>query len=173
MKIITCNPQEHSAAILAIFNLAIAKTTALYEYHPRTMANMDAWFADKQQGRFPVIGIESAAGELIAFGSYGTFRAKAAYKYTVEHSLYVREDQRGKGLGALILSAIVDAAKQQGYHTLVGVIESKNEASIILHKKLGFEPCGVIRQSGFKFGQWLDTALFQLIIDTPSNPIDG
>lgn len=173
MKIITCNQQDHSAAILAIFNVAIAQTTALYEYQPRTMANMDTWFADKRQGNFPVLGIESPSGELIAFGSYGTFRARAAYKYTVEHSLYIREDQRGNGLGVLILSAIIDAAKQQGYHTLIGVIDSKNDASIALHKKLGFEACGVIVQSGFKFGQWLDTALFQLILDTPNNPVDG
>ena len=173
MKIITCNQQDHSDAILAIFNVAIAKTTALYEYHPRTLADMEAWFADKRKGSFPVVGIESASGELIAFGSYGTFRARAAYKYTVEHSLYVREDQRGRGLGALVLTAIIDAAKQQGFHTLIGVIDSKNEGSITLHKKLGFEPCGVIRQSGFKFGRWLDTALFQLIVDTPSDPVDG
>ena len=173
MKIITCNQQDHSAAILAIFNVAIAKTTALYEYQPRTLVYMEAWFSDKHQGKFPVLGIESASGELIAFGSYGTFRARAAYKYTVEHSLYIREDQRGNGLGTLILSAIIDAAKQQGYHTLIGVIDSKNDASIALHKKLGFRACGVIAQSGFKFGQWLDTALFQLILDTPRNPVDG
>ena len=173
MKIITCNQQDHSGAILAIFNVAIAKTTALYEYQPRTTADMDIWFADKRKGNYPVLGIESASGELIAFGTYGLFRAKAAYKYTVEHSLYVREDQRGVGLGPVILGAIIDSAKRQGYHTLIGVIESNNEASIALHKKRGFEPCGVIRQSGFKFGQWLDTALFQLIIDAPSDPIDG
>ena len=173
MKIITCHEDAHAPAILAIFNVAIANTTALYDYHPRTMANMAAWFAEKRQGNYPVVGVESDSGELIAFGSYGMFRTRPAYKYTIEHSLYVREDQRGHGIGRMVLAALIDAAKEQGYHTLIGVIDSKNATSIALHAKFGFESCGVIRQSGFKFGKWLDAAIMQLILDTPSIPVDG
>lgn len=173
MKIITCNEAAHAPAILAIFNVAIAKTTALYDYHPRTMANMAAWFADKAQGNYPVLGIASNNGELIAFGSYGLFRARPAYKYSIEHSLYVREDQRGQGLGRLILAGLIDAARKQGYHTLIGVIDSENAPSIALHEKFGFTSCGVIKQSGFKFGRWLDAAILQLILETPAAPVDG
>jgi L-amino acid N-acyltransferase len=74
-------------------------STALYDYKPRTMEMMTAWFETKACGNFPVIGLDNEAGELMAFGSYGTFRAWPAYKYTVEHSVYVDARFRGQGLG--------------------------------------------------------------------------
>src|SRR5678815_3967271 len=88
VKLIDCDPRRHSAPILAIFNEAIANSTALYDYKPRAAESMVGWFEAKARGRYPVIGIEDDAGTLMGFGSYGPFRAWPAYKYTVEHSIY-------------------------------------------------------------------------------------
>jgi phosphinothricin acetyltransferase len=173
MKVIQCEADRHAKAILGIFNEAIVNSTALYDYKPRTMEMMTAWFDTKSKGKYPVIGIENDAGELIGFGSYGTFRAWPAYKYSVEHSVYVDVRFRGQGVGKLILQEVIAAAQRQGYHVLVGAIDADNSASISLHKRLGFVHCGTIRQAGFKFGRWLDLALFQLILATPLDPTDG
>src|SRR5687767_9788977 len=134
---------------------------------------MSAWFDAKAKGRFPVIGIENDGGELMGFGSYGTFRAWPAYKYSVEHSVYVDKRFRGKGLGKRLLQEVIVAAERQGYHILVGVIDAENAVSIGLHERLGFKHCGTIRQAGFKFGRWLDVAFYQLILATPAVPNDG
>ena len=158
MQIIQCEQKRHAQAILAIFNDAIVHSTALYDYKPRTMEMMAGWFDAKTKGKFPVIGIENDSGELMGFGSYGTFRAWPAYKYSVEHSVYVDARFRGQGIGRRLLQEIIAAAQRQDYHTLVGVIDAANSVSIRLHESLGFTHCGTIRQAGFKFGRWLDVA---------------
>jgi L-amino acid N-acyltransferase YncA len=173
MKRVHCEPRRHSAPILAIFNEAIANSTALYDYEPRSAQSMIGWFDAKMRGRFPVIGFENDAGELLGFGSYGTFRAWPAYKYTVEHSLYVDQRFRGQGVGRALLSAIIEAAQKQDYHVLVGGIDAANTTSIRLHESLGFTHCGTVKQSGFKFGRWLDLAFYQRILATPATPVDG
>jgi len=173
MKLVRCEPARHSEAILAIFNEAIANSTALYDYRARTASNMVSWFEAKANGRYPVLGAESESGELLGFASYGTFRAWPAYKYTVEHSLYVDARHRGQGVGRVLLEALVREAEAQDYHVMVGGIDAANTVSIRLHERLGFSACGIVRQAGFKFGRWLDLAFYQLILRTPSAPIDG
>ena len=170
---VECSLARHGGAILDIFNDAIAHSTALYDYRPREPESMVAWFEAKRRGGFPVIGLESAQGVLMGFGSYGTFRAWPAYKYTVEHSLYVHRDHRGQGLGAGLLRALIERATAQGLHVMVGGIDAANTASIRLHEKLGFTHAGTVRQAGFKFGRWLDLAFYQLILATPVEPVDG
>jgi L-amino acid N-acyltransferase YncA len=172
MQIVPCTLQQHGAAVLDIFNEEIAHTTALYEYQARTPENIRAWFADKAAGRFPVIGAEED-GVLLGFATYGTFRARAAYKYTVEHSVYVHKDQRGRGIGKALMIELIAAARAQQYHVLVGGIDAANRTSVALHERLGFTFAGNIRQSAYKFGGWLDLAFYQLILDTPANPVDG
>ena len=171
MEIINCTT-EYSAQILEIFNEAILNSTALYDYKPRTMENMKSWFETKSKNNFPVIGITNEAGELLAFGSYGTFRAWPAYKYTVEHSLYVQKDHRGKGLGKIILSEILKNAQRQNYHCLIAGIDSTNQTSIALHQSVGFEFSGTIKHAGYKFSKWLDLAFYQLILPTPLIPVE-
>ncbi|MEJ0087589.1 MAG: N-acetyltransferase family protein [Pseudomonadota bacterium] len=173
MKLVRCEPQRHSAAILAIFNEAIANSTALYDYQLRTDADMARWFAGKAAKLYPVIGAESDAGELLGFASYGQFRERPAYKYTVEHSVYVDTRFRGQGVGRALLEAIVEAAQAQDFHVLVGGIDASNAVSIRLHERLGFTHCGTVKQSGFKFGRWLDLAFYQRILATPARPEDG
>ena len=173
MRVIQCEEIRHAEAMLTIFNEAIANSTALYDYKPRTLEMMAGWFAAKLKGKYPVIGIENDAGELLGFGSYGTFRAWPAYKYSVEHSIYVDARFRGRGIGKRLLQEVITAAQRQGYHILVGGIDATNSVSIRLHETLGFTHCGTIRQAGFKFGHWLDLSFYQLILPTPSDPVDG
>ncbi|AOB32354.1 acetyltransferase [Bordetella sp. H567] len=173
MILVDCSHERHAGAILDIFNDAILTSTALYDYQPRTAATMQAWFEAKRKGGFPVIGFEDDAGVLMGFASYGTFRAFPAFKYSVEHSVYVHRDFRGRGLGEALMRALVERARDQQYHLLVGAIDSTNQASCALHEKLGFTHAGTVRQAGFKFGRWLDVAFYQLLLDTPDQPVDG
>lgn len=162
--------REHSEAIRAIFNEAIVNSTALYDYKPRTQEFMDAWFTTKEAKNLPVIGALDETGALMGFGSYGPFRTHAAYKYSVEHSIYVDARFRGRGVGKLLLQRLVERATQQGYHMMIGVIDALNATSISLHQKAGFESCGSIRHAGYKFGRWLDLALYQLVLTAPESP---
>ena len=173
MQIIQCSYERHAAAILDIFNDAILHSTALYDYQARTMDNMVSWFNNKEAGNYPVIGIESESGELMGFASYGSFRAYPANKYTLEHSVYVANAHRGKGIASLLMQRLIELAQEQNYHTLIGSIDASNQPSIALHEKLGFTHSGTIRHAGFKFGDWLDLAFYQLLLPTPFQPIDG
>ena len=173
MKLVACEPRRHSAAILEIFNEAIANSTAIYEYVPFKADYMEKWFEAKVQGRYPVFGFENDAGELAGFASYGKFRDRPAYKYAVEHSVYVDTRFRGQKLGRRLLEAVIDAAARQNYHVLIGGIDATNAVSIRLHESFGFTHCGTVAQAGFKFGRWLDLALYQKILATPAAPVDG
>jgi phosphinothricin acetyltransferase len=173
MRLVDCTEADHAGPILEILNDAIVTSTALYDYKPRPPEAMKAWFATKRQGGFPVIGAVDEAGQLLGFASWGTFRAFPAYKYTVEHSVYVHREHRGQGLGAMLLQRIVELAREREVHVLVGGIDAANAASIELHRRLGFEHAGTVRQAGFKFGRWLDLAFYQLVLDTPARPVDG
>jgi phosphinothricin acetyltransferase len=173
LKLVSCNLEQHGDTILEILNEAIENSTALYDYQPRSKESMVSWFAAKQAGDFPVIGIESVEGKLLGFASYGTFRAWPAYKYSVEHSIYVHHEHRGQGLGQTLLLAIIEAAREQQKHVLIGGIDASNTGSIALHEKHGFNKVGELPQVGFKFGRWLDMAFYQLTLETPQNPTDG
>jgi phosphinothricin acetyltransferase len=172
INIVRCD-RTFSDEILAIFNDAILHSTALYEYEPRTQDRMRAWFDVKEQGKFPVFGALSEDRRLMGFSSYGVFRAFPAYKYTVEHSVYVAGPFRGRGVGKRLLEEVISEAERQGYHSLVGAIDANNSASIALHRRLGFQHAGRLPQVGFKFGQWLDLDFYQLVLATPSAPVDG
>jgi phosphinothricin acetyltransferase len=173
MQVIHCNYQEHAQAMLDIINEAILNSTAVYDYVPRTMASMQNWFDAKEKGDFPVIGVKNEVGQLMGFASYGTFRAWPAYKYTVEHSIYIHLAYRRQGLARLLMQELILLAGAQQRHVMIGCIDMQNMASIALHKKLGFQQCGTLKQVGFKFGKWLDVSLYQLTLDVPAFPVDG
>ena len=173
MQFVSCTHEAHARAILDRLNDAILHSTAIYDYQPRTMESMAGWFGAKATGNFPVIGIEDEHGVLMGFASYGTFRAWPAYKYTVEDAIYIHKDHRGKGLGVALMEKLIEAARAQQYHTIVGCIDMDNAGSIALHEKIGFVHTGTIRQAGFKFGRWLDVGFYQLILETPDKPVVG
>jgi phosphinothricin acetyltransferase len=159
VKFVDCSLEAHGAAILDIYNEAIANTTAVYEYKLFPPEKILSWFAEKKAGRYPVIGAVDKSGALLGFSSYGVFRARPAH--------------RGKGIGRALLEKIIEAGKKQNYHVMVGGIDAENEASIALHRQFGFVHAGTITQAGFKFGRWLDLAFYQLTLSTPAEPIDG
>ena len=169
MKIISCS-KEHSQFILDILNEEIVNSTALYDYRPRDMKSMTAWFDGKEKNKFPVVGLTDDSGQLVAFGSYGPFRAWPAYKYTVEHSLYVHKDDRRKGYGRIILSELIAEATKHDYHNMIAGIDSQNASSKRLHEDFGFRFCGKILHAGYKFSRWLDLDFYQLILSGPAHP---
>lgn len=172
MRLIDCGT-EYSEAIRQIYNDTIATTTAVYDYKPRTPEMIADWFAAKQRGGFPVLGLISDDDDLMGFASYGSFRAFPAYKYTVEHCLYIAEPYRGQGLGKRLLRHTVDRAIAENYHVLIGAIDSQNTASIKLHENFGFTCVATLPQVGFKFGRWLDLCFLQRVLETPAEPVDG
>lgn len=172
MKIISLT-REYAKEVLDIFNDAILNSTALYDYKVWTEDIIESWFETKKQNNFPIIGLVDDDNNLLGFGSYGTFRIRPAYKYTIENSLYVHKDHRGKGYGKVLLNEIINNATSQNYHCIIGVIDSANKVSVELHKSFGFELSGTFKQVGYKFGKWLDADFYQLILPTPLEPKDG
>jgi len=173
MRIVECSLSRHATAILDLFNEAILNTTALYDYQPRLPDTMSSWFRGKEAGRYPVVGAETASGELMGFASYDRFRPHPAYKYTVEHSVYVNVEHRRSGVATRLMQELINVARRQDYHVVVGGIDTHNVPSIALHEKLGFTYAGTIQHAGFKFGRWLDLAFYQIVLDTPANPVGG
>lgn len=149
--------------LLGIYNEIIANTTAVYDYDPHTLEMRRKWFETKQEQGFPVFVAEEG-DNIVGFSSIGPFRAWAAYRYTVENSVYVASDQRGKGIGKLLMPPLIEAALGLNLHTIVAGIDAGNDASIRLHQYFGFEEVAHFRQVGFKFDRWLDLKFLQLII---------
>jgi len=150
--------------ILEIINHQILNSTSIYDYEPRDFETHKLWFEDKMNHDLPVIVAENENGT-IGYATYGTFRHKIGYRFTVEHSVYVAEEFLGKGVGKLLLAELIQLAKKQKYHTMIGVIDSENKGSIAFHQKYGFETVGVIKESGYKFDRWLSSAFMQLILE--------
>lgn len=173
MRIVDCTEEEHAGAILDIMNEAIENSTALYDYVRRPHESMVRWFDTKRAGDFPVLGAVDDAGTLLGFASYGTFRPWPAYKYSVEHSVYVEKGHRGRGVGRALLRELIARAERHDIHVLIGGIDRDNHASIELHEKLGFKHAGTIHHAGFKFGRWLDLVFYELLLETPRAPVDG
>lgn len=156
---------EDLEVILEIVNDAILATTAIYDYDVRTLNDQISWFQEKQKQDFPVIVATDENDKVIGFGTYGTFRMKIGFKFTVEHSVYVKEGFSGKGIGKAILSELIFIAKTQKLHVMVGCIDAENTGSIEFHEKLGFKKAGILKESGYKFDRWLDLQFVQLILE--------
>jgi L-amino acid N-acyltransferase YncA len=155
--------------ILEIHNDAVLTTTAVFHYAPQTLDEREAWFDARLAGGWPVIAVaDTATDELLAYGSFGPFRAWPAYKYSVEHSVYVHKDARGRGIGRMALVALVEAAEAGRYRTMIAGVVADNAASLALHRSLGFEDVARFREVGFKFGRWLDLVFLQRMIEPPA-----
>lgn len=156
--------EQDLPAILDIYNEVILNTTAVYDYLPHTLEMRKEWYAVKQKDNYPVFVAEEGS-RLVGFSSFGPFRAWAAYKYTVENSIYIASSERGKGIGRLLLAPLIDAARERGLHAIVAGIDASNEASIKLHKAFGFEQVGHFKEVGYKFDKWLDLAFLELVLE--------
>ena len=153
---------DDTQAILAIINHNILHSTSLYDYNIRSYEQQKTILEEKINKKFPVI-VAELDGIVVGFGMYSEFRFREAYQFTVEHSVYVSEDFHGKGVGKQLLQELINLARKQKIHTMIGVIDSENQGSVVFHEKFGFKTVGIIKESGYKFDRWLDSVLMQLL----------
>ncbi len=161
---------EDAEAIRAIYNVEVEASTVTFDLIARTGAEQRAWM-DDHLGAYPCLvavatnepGFE--AGTVVGYASLSPFRDRPAYATTVENSVYVDRSARGLGLGKLLLEAIVEAAKNQGFHSVIARITGHNGLSVTLHQQVGFETVGLEREVGRKHGEWLDVIELQLLLD--------
>lgn len=154
---------EDVQGMLEIYNDIILNTTAVYQYDVHTLEMRREWLAAKQEQGFPVFVAEEDK-MIVGFSTFGPFRNWQAYQYTVENSVYVKADCRGRGIGKLLLKPLINAAKEMGMHTIVAGIDATNEVSIALHKQFGFVDVAHFKEVGYKFGRWLDLKFMQLML---------
>ena len=154
-------------SLRSIYNDAVLHTTASYDYEPRSAEAQSQWFATKQASGYPVLVADHDNGCAVAFASYGTFREWAGYRFTVEHSVYVHESFRRRGVGSKLMKCLLAHAAGQGLHLMVGAIDAANSSSIEMHRRLGFEPAGVLKEAGYKFERWLDLAFMTHRLNQP------
>lgn len=151
-------------AILAIYNDAVLKTTATYDEEPRTLEHRRRWFEEHAAGGFAVVVAVDASDTVVGWGALNRYHDRAGYRFTTENSVYVAEDQRGRGVGRVILGALVEAAMARGFRAILAGIDAENGASIRLHAGFGFEKVAHFRQVGFKFGRWLDVIYMEKLL---------
>lgn len=158
--------EQDLPAMLDIYNDIIANTTAVWHYEPHTLDMRKEWFEQRRQQGFPIFVAEDE-GKILGFSTYGSFRPWPGYSKTVENSVYVASDSRGKGVAKLLLPPLIAAAKQSGIHAIVAGIDAENDISIALHKKFGFVEVAHFKEVGWKFGRWLDLKFLELIVSPP------
>lgn len=149
--------------ILAIYNDAVAHTTAIWNETLVDLDNRRDWFETRIRGGFPVL-VAARDEQTLGYASYGPFRAFDGFRHTAELSIYVDQNARGLGLGRLLLARLIEEARQRGIHVLIAGIEADNAASIALHRAHGFEDAGTLKQVGRKFDRWLDLLFMQHIL---------
>jgi phosphinothricin acetyltransferase len=155
------------AQVLAIYNEVIRNTTAVYSDDEYDLERGRAWFDAKLSAGFPFIVARDDRG-VAGFGAFGSFRAWPCYRYSVEHSVHVRSDCRGQGIGRALVLELKSRAAALGKHVMIAGIDKDNVASIRLHESLGFSRVGQLREVGFKFGRWLDLEFLQCLLQPPS-----
>lgn len=155
-----------------IYNDAVLNTTAIWNEQPVDLANRQAWFDARQAQHYPIlVVVDAAAGDdVLGYASFGDWRPFEGFRHTIEHSVYIRSDQRGNGLGPKLMEALIERARRCDKHVMVAAIESGNAASIRLHERLGFTLNGQMPQVGVKFGRWLDLTFMQLILNPGARP---
>lgn len=147
-------------AILAIYNDAVLNTTAIWNDDIVDLDNRRAWFAARSAQDYPVL-VAEAEGTVLGYASYGDFRPFQGYRFTVENSIYVAAEARGRGAGARLLAALTDHASAAGKHVMVAGITADNAISLRLHERQGFVETARMPELGFKFGRFLDLVFLQ------------
>lgn len=168
--------RDDFAAITAIYARAVVTGTSTYELTPPTQREMLSRFDGLADGGYPWLVAAGETGAVLGYAYAGPFRARAAYRFMVEDSIYLDPAAQGRGLGRLLLSSLIEHCTLLGFRQLLAVIGdgSAQSPSVRLHAALGFRPAGVIVGSGYKHGRWLDTAFMQLALNggnqTPPDP---
>ena len=149
-------------AIRAIYNPEVVGSTVTFDMVPRTLEDQQAWIAG-HAGVHPAV-VAVVEGAVVAFGALGPYRSRPAYATSVEDSVYVHRDHRGRGYGRAVLAELLRLAGVHGFHTVIARIVGGHEASIALHRSCGFELVGVEREIGRKLGRWLDVVVMQRLL---------
>jgi phosphinothricin acetyltransferase len=155
--------RRDAEALRAIYNVEVLESTVTFDLRPRTAAEQLAWI-DEHSGGHPAIVAVDARDVTVGFASLTPYRPRPAYATTVEDSVYVHRDLRGRGLGRLLLGDLVDLARDHGFHSVIGRVVGDHDASIALHAALGFEEVGREREVGRKFNRWLDVVTMQKLL---------
>jgi L-amino acid N-acyltransferase YncA/uncharacterized cupin superfamily protein len=153
-------------SITAIYNDVIETSTAVFSDDPVSVDNRREWWAERRARGFPVLVARDGA-EVVGFGSFGDFRAWPGYRTTVEHTVHVATAHRRRGVGRLIVEALIREARRLELHVMVAGVDATNEASLALHRRLGFVEAGRFPQVARKFDRWIDLVLLQLALDEP------
>ena len=150
--------------MLEIYNEAVLHTTATYDYEPRTLEHRTQWFEERQRDHYPVFVAVDGSGRVTGWSALNPFHVRIGYRFTAENSVYVAADWRGQGIGKLLLGPLVEGAKARGLHAIIAAIDADNQASLRLHAAFGFERVGHFKQTGFKFGRWLDVVYMEKLV---------
>jgi phosphinothricin acetyltransferase len=156
--------EEDLAGVLTIYNEVIASTTAVYRDDPATLEDRREWWRARAAQGYPVL-VAVDDGAIIGFASFGDFRSAPGYRYTVEHSVHVRNDRRGNGVGQALMQPLIARARAMGKHVMMAGVDADNAGSVRFHERLGFERVGHLREVGFKFGRRLDLVFMQRILE--------
>ncbi len=158
---------DDAPALLEIYNPVVLSSTATFDLVPRTLAEQRAWLSSRAGARIVLVAVDDSEGPdgpVAGFSSLSQYRERPAYATTVEDSVYIHADHQGRGVGRLLLEALIDTARNHGFHTMVARIVSDHEASMGLHRACGFEVVGTEREIGRKFHRWLDVTTMQLML---------
>ena len=139
--------------IRAIYNLEVTSATSTFDLVPRTLADQEAWLEARSGAFSAVVAVDG--DEVVGFASLSPYKERAAYRTTVEDSVYVARDRNGQGIGRALMTHVIDVARSSGFHAVMARIEASGTASRALHAACGFELVGVERQVGRKFNRWL------------------
>jgi L-amino acid N-acyltransferase YncA len=176
MSIIRPSTEQDLPAIAAIYAHHVLTGTATFETTPPTEAEMGARRADVLAKGLPYLVVED--GQVLGFAYCQWFKPRPAYRFSAEDSIYLHPDASGKGMGRSLLAELAARAEAVGIRKLIAVIgDSANTASIAVHRSIGFEPVGVMKSCGWKFGQWLDIVLMEKTVgegdSTPPERVTG
>jgi L-amino acid N-acyltransferase YncA len=152
--------EDDLPALLEIYNEVIATSTAVYRDTPATLDDRLAWWRAKREPGFPTL-VADESGTVTGFASFGDFRAWPGYRFTVEHTVHVHRDHRGRGVGSALMRPLIARAQELGKHVMIAGVDADNTGSLIFHERLGFERVAHFREVGFKFGRWLDLVFLQ------------
>ena len=160
MVLIRLAQEADAAAIAEIYRPYVEDSRVSFEEKAPDAAEMARRCVGDRPGFHPWLVAEEA-GQLLGYASSSPFRARPAYRWSVETSIYLAANAHGRGLGKQLLSTLTDLLERQGYVTAIGAIALPNDASVRLHEALGFVHAGTYRGTGFKLGQWIDVGLWQ------------
>ena len=188
---------EDAEAIRSIYNVEVETTTATFDLVPRSLEDQRAWLLARTGAFAVVVAVDdtldaratssalgkavgvagaaagNAAGVVVGFASLSPYKERAAYRTSVEDSVYVRQDRHGAGIGRQLVTHMLDVAVLHGFHAVFARIEAGGDASLALHRACGFEMVGIEREVGRKFGRWLDVAIMQCLLHERSSETSG